>query len=132
MRFGLVLLGLLLTSAPALGQTITKGPVPATAKFSWEAPTNVTTVAQALTFEPRLYRGTAPLTALVGATCVLQAAKVVCTAPVSQSNLDAINQVGVQSLTLSLFRLDVGEGPPSVPFVLTTPAGAPTGFSLIP
>lgn len=125
-------LALVLSAAPALAQTITRGPVPAGATFSWTAPANVTTVTQALTFEPRLYRSTTPLTALTGVVCVLQTPAIRCTAPISLSNLDAINQVGVQSLTLSLFRLDVGEGPQSVPFVLTTPAGAPMGFSIIP
>lgn len=123
-----------LVAAPVLAQAITRGPVPATAKFAFDAPSNVTTVTQALTFEPRVYRNGAPLTVLTNVTCQALAnpARITCQAPVSASNLDAINQAGVHNLTLSLFRLDVLEGEKSVPFSLTTPAGAPTAFQLIP
>jgi hypothetical protein len=127
-----VVLLLLASAAPVAAQTtVTRGPLPATARFIWNAPTNVTTVAQAQTFEPRLYRGSTPLTALTSVTCQAAASTIECTAPVSASNLDALNQVGQHSVTLSLFRADVGEGPHSDPFVLTTPAGAPTAFRII-
>jgi hypothetical protein len=131
---GLLLLLGVSSVAPSLAQTIPRGPVPAGSKFEWRAPSNVTTVTQAQSFEPRLYRGGTPLTALTTVTCALTTspAGIVCQAPISTSNLDAINQVGVHTLTLSLFRQDVGEGPQSIPFGLTTPAGAPTAFSVVP
>jgi hypothetical protein len=125
--------GLLLCASPAFAQVITRGPVPAGATMSFNAPSNVTTVTQALTFEPRLYRSGTPLTALTQVTCQLVSnpTRIACVAPISASNLDAINQVGAHSLTLSLYRQDVGEGPQSLPFSLTTPAGAPTAFQII-
>jgi len=127
---------LLLAASPAFAQTpITRGPLPVGTRLAWEASSNITTVAQALTFEARLYRGGLPLTALTGVTCAPAVAPLVgitCQSVLGQSNLDGINQVGISALTLSLFRADVGEGPVSSPFTLTTGAGAPTGARLIP
>ena len=49
----LAMVFMLATSATA---QITTGPVPPTAKFVWEPPTNISTITEVLTFEPRLYR----------------------------------------------------------------------------
>lgn len=121
----------LLVSAPALAQApITRGPLPATAKVEWDAPQNVTTVTEAQSFEPRLLDNGVPLTALTNVSC--QGTPIVCAAPLTASNRDALNRVGAHELRLTLFRVDVGESPPSSPFVLTSPAGAPVNLRLMP
>ena len=139
-RVGLLLL-LLLCGVPswAAAQTpITRGPVPVGAKIVFEAGGNLSTVAEALTFEARLTRNGTPLTAATatsGLTCgaaVAPAVGITCQWALTASNRDALNQVGVHTLTLTHFRADVGESPASSPFVLTTPAAAPTGLRLLP
>lgn len=125
----------LLFASPVFAQAITRGPVPAGTRVAYEAPSNVTTVTDARSFEPRFYRGGVALTAGTNVTCgpaVAPVTGITCSFVLNASNLDAVNQVGVHALTLSLFRQDVGEGPQSVPFTLTTPAGAPTGGRLTP
>jgi len=120
--------------ALASAQTpITRGPVPAGARVAYETPDNVTTLTQAASFEARFYRNGTPLTALVNVSCAPAVAPLVgftCTSVLTPSNIDALNQVGVHALTLSLFRQDVGEGPHGAPFTLTTPAGVPRGGRL--
>jgi hypothetical protein len=117
-----VALIVLLCAGTISAQTVvTSGPVTTDMRLAWDLPSNVT-VADASTFEVRLRDGAfIPVTALTNVTC----AGATCSAPVSASNADALNRVGVHSLTLSLFRADVGDSAPSTPFVLTSPAGAP-------
>lgn len=117
---------------------ITTGPVPAGAKLFFLADRSVATAAEALTFEARLIRNGTPLTAVTatsGLTCaapVAPATNVSCQWVLSQSNRDALNLVGTHNLTVTMFRSDVGESPASLPFVLKSPAGAPSGVAIIP
>jgi hypothetical protein len=138
-RAVLVVLGLLLLglAASAGAQNTETGPIAPGRSMAWEAPPNVTTIADAQSFEVRLYRGPTPLTALVGQVCAasvapVPAGRISCKAALSPSNTDALNMVGKHAITLSLFRVDVGEGPKSDPLALTSPAGAPTGVRTSP
>lgn len=125
-------LACLMFSVAVQAQTVvTVGPLTGMERFAWEAPPNVTTVADAQTFEPRLYLDAVPATALTGATCVIANNAITCSAPVGASQRDALNMVGSHAITLALFRQDVGEGPKSSPFALRTAAGAPTGLRII-
>ena len=130
-----VLAILMMASIATAQTTITRGPVPVGSKVAYEVDTQTApTAAQAQGFEARFYDGSTPLTALTGVTCVLATSPLVgwtCQSVLSQSNLDALNRVGVHTLSLSLFRADVGEGPKGVPFTLTTPASAPSGGRLL-
>jgi hypothetical protein len=132
-KWWLVVIGLLLVAVAADAQTtISRGPLQAGDKLAWSMPANVTTPADALSFEFRLARNGAPLSALVNATCAPSGgSSIACEAALTASNLDALNQVGVWSLTLTIYRSDVGESAASDPFVLTSPAGAPTGVRII-
>jgi len=139
MRVLCVLLAVLATAVSTGAQApITRGPLPVGAKVVFEIGPNVVTVADALTFEARLSRNGMPLTAatstsgLTCATAVAPAVGITCQWILTASNRDALNQVGVHSLTLTSFRADVGESPASSPFSLTTPAGAPTGLRITP
>jgi hypothetical protein len=133
----LILVALALASS-ARAQTITVGPVPAGAKLTFETPSNVVSVSDALTFEARLTLDGTPLTAATstsGLTCgpaVTPAIGITCQWVLTASNRDAMNKVGQHNLTVSMFRPDVGESGPSSPFVLTSPAGAPTGTRITP
>ena len=121
-----------LAATALLAQTqVDRGPVTATMKFFWAAPSNITTVADALTFEWRVKDGATPATALTGVTCVIASSQVQCQSVLGQSQADALNKVGMHSLTLTSFRQDVGESPASTPFSLQSPAGASTGFKII-
>jgi hypothetical protein len=119
-------------SSTVQAQTITEGPLPATAKFVWQVPANVFTVADALTFEPRLYLDSQPATALTQVTCTLNTSVITCQSLTTQSNRDAVNQVGKHILQLSLFRADVGEGVKSDPLAFPSKPGAPTGLRVSP
>lgn len=123
----------LLCAGGAVAQTtVTSGPVTTAMKFEWTMPSNVLTVADAATFEPRLRDGSfIPVTALTNQSCALSGSAVVCTSQITQSNADALNRVGVHNLTMSVFRTDVGDSDASLPFVLKTPAGAPTNLRVI-
>jgi len=137
LRFATLFLACLLPSLVA-AQTITRGPLPIGAKVVFEAGPNIPTVADALSFEARLSRNGIPLTAATattGLTCgpaIAPALGITCQWVLTASNRDALNQVGVHTLTLTHFRADVGESPASSPFVLTTPTAAPTGLRLTP
>ena len=130
LTYAIAALLLLLSSRTAHAQVITEGPIPAGAQFVWEAPTTITTVTEALTFEPRLYLDTRAATALTSVSCASAGSVITCTAAVSSANRDALNQVGAHQVTLALFRADIGEGAQSLPFVLTSRAGAPTGLRI--
>lgn len=118
-------LALVLYASVASAQVVTAGPVTTSMKIAWDLPANLT-LTDAPTFEVRLRDGAfIPVTALTNATCVA-GTPVVCSAPVTASNADALNRVGVHNLTLSLFRADVGDSAVSAPFVLRSPAGAPS------
>lgn len=131
MKFAMCLvLALLATASSASAQVLTRGPVDTSMKFEMDLPANMTG-DEARTFEWRIKDGAIPLTALTGFTCAPRSASVIsCIAPVGQSQADALNRIGVHSLTATLFREDVGESLTSPPFVLTSPAGAPTGMRL--
>lgn len=134
----LVLVLLVLPTLAGAQTPITRGPVPAGAKLAFSMPINVPNVTEALKFEARLSDNGIPLTAVTaatGLTCSSPAPTpplVPCQWVLSASNLDALNMIGTHSLTLRIFRADVGETVASVPFVLTSPAGAPTDLRLIP
>lgn len=123
---------LLLLSVPASAQEVVdRGPVTATMKFSWQAPPNITNVADAQTFEWRVKDGAVPATALAGVTCSISNAVLTCQSLLGQSQADALNRVGIHSLTIASFRQDVGESQASSPFLLQSPAGAATAFRII-
>ena len=123
--------GLLLVAVlPAGAQVVTVGPVTTAMRFEWSPATNVTTAADALTFEYRLRDGAfIPVTALTGVACA--GTPILCTAPMVQANADALNRVGLHSLTLSAFRMDLGDSTVSLPFQLTSPVGAPTNLRIM-
>lgn len=126
---GLVIVLLFTSVNIAYGQTVvTKGPIDTTNKLSWELPINVT-LADAPTFEYRL-RDSLSTTPFV-LTNVLCPTALTCTASVTQSIVDQVNKLGAHSLTLTMFRADVGESSASIPFLLTTSAAAPTGLKII-
>lgn len=128
----ITLILLALSAITAGAQVIDRGPVPTGAKLTWEAPENITVAADAQTYEARVSRNGTPMTALVNVTCRTGVVvnRVTCDSVLTASNLDALNQAGVHTLTLKLFRPDVGETAASAPFVLTTPAGVPTGLRI--
>lgn len=131
MRRLFVVLILVLVAAPALAQApVTIGPVLPGDRVEWNAPANVTTVAEALTFEARFYLDAVPATALTNVQCAPDISQILCWAPLSASNVDALNLVGLHELRLSLYRMDVGEGDRSDPFVLRSRAGVPIGVSI--
>ena len=112
----------------AWAQTITQGPVTTTHKIAWDIPANLTLI-NAPTFEARVSIDGTPALTL---TSVIWAAATA-TAPaggsavLSASQVDALNRIGSHAITVSLFRADVGDSGPSLPFVLRSPAGVPTG-----
>jgi hypothetical protein len=127
----------LLCAAPTLSQTvITVGPVPLGAKVQYEPGANVTTVAEAASFEARLTKNGAPLTAASasngGLACAPSSLGITCEWVLTQSNLDALNMVGRHELTLRVYRADVGESQASLPFSLTSRAAAPLNLRLMP
>lgn len=121
----------LVLAAPTQAQTVvTVGPVDTTMRFEWAAGNNVTTVADALSFEYRLRDGAfIPVTALTSVACA--GTPIICTAPLIQANADALNRVGSHTLTLSAFRMDLGDSVLSLPFRLTSPVAAPTNLRII-
>ena len=124
--------GLLLLLWPTLAaaQVVTVGPVTTAMRFEWAAGANVTTAVDALTFEYRLRDGAfIPVTALTGVACAWT--PIVCTSPMSQANADALNRVGSHTLTLSAFRMDLGDSVLSLPFRLTSPVDAPTNLRIM-
>lgn len=129
----IIFIFMLLTPSLVSAQTVvTKGPVDTSMKFNWENPSNIT-LADAPTFEYRLRDTFFPgiVTVIAGAQCVA-GTPVICTAPLTQANADALNKVGSHSLTLSLFRQDVGESFQSIPFGLPSgPPTAPTNLRII-
>lgn len=122
---------LLLLSAPLGAQTVVnRGPVTTAMRFAWAAPVNIPQ-SDLATYEVRLrdsITGTA-VTAITNHQC--SGTPVACTAQLTQSNVDALNMIGVHNITLAYFRQDTGEGAISTPFVLTTPALAPTAVRII-
>jgi hypothetical protein len=118
------------------------GPIQLGEKWEVIIPENVTTPADALTFEMRVSRNGQPLTALVNPACQARPAdyawspargRISCIAPISQSNLDALNIIGNYEMRATFFRADVGESAPlASPFVLRSPAGAPRGLRITP
>ena len=118
------------SAMPAIAQTVvTTGPVDTSMWLEWNPPDNVTTVTDALTFEWRLRDGAIPATALTLVTCA--GTPILCQSDLTLSNVDALNRVGVHSLTLSAFRADVGDSRASLPFSLQSPATAPTNLSIM-
>lgn len=131
MKFFLALAFILLAAAIAMGQST--GPVTTASRYLWDMPTNVLTVTDAQSFTLRVKDSmSVPVTELTGFTCT-QGTPIACIASPNQANIDSLNRVGVHNLTVALFRADVGESPYSLPpFVLRSPAGAPTNFRLTP
>jgi hypothetical protein len=120
---------ILLFSLTGLAQTpVTQGPVSVNDSFEWTLPSNVTT-ADAPTFTARVRDSLQPgiVTEITAFTC----AGTICTTKLTAANVDALNRVGQHTLTVSLFRADVGDSAPSPPFSLASPAGAPTRLRLI-
>lgn len=126
-----VILFSLFSSIGLIAQTVvTTGPVTINDRLAWSNPSNVP-LSDANSFEYRLRDGSfIPVTALTNVQCVA-GTPVTCTASLTQSNVDALNMIGVHNLTLTLYRADVGESPTSSPFLLTSPAGAPINLRLI-
>ncbi len=120
----------LVFAATGYSQTVTTGPVNTSMKFAWSAPTNVP-ASDLPTFEVRLRDSKSPavVTALTNVTCTGTPAN--CQSPLTQSNVDALNMIGAHNITLAYFRQDTGEGPQSVPFLLTSPSLAPIGVRII-
>jgi len=120
----------LFLSTPLYAQVVATGPVTTTMKFAWNAPVNITQT-ELPTFEVRLRdsKAVGVVTALTNVTC--SGTPVACTSQITQSNADALNMIGAHNITLSYFRQDTGEGPQSVPFLLTSPSLAPTTVRII-
>lgn len=114
-----------------LNSQVTQGPVNTSMKLAWTNPDNIT-LSDAPTFEYRLRDSTQAgvVTALTNVNCA--GTPVACTSQLTQSNVDALNRVGVHQLTLTLFRTDVGESPQSLPFSLRSPSGAAINLRIIP
>ena len=130
LRTLLLVAGLLAAASPSLAQTVvTQGPV--TTAFQWEVvPGNNLSAADAMTFEFRVRdsRQVGVVTALTGMVCA--GTPVTCRSNLTPANVDALNIIGVHDLTVAIFRQDVGESPQSAPFVLRSPAGAPTSLRI--
>ena len=123
----------LASTAYAQEVVLTRGPLPVGAKVKWEAPANITTITDALSFEARFSINGVPATALTSVTCATAVAPltgITCESVLNASNRDALNRIGRHSVNLVLFRADVGEGEVSAPFALTTPAGRPANLRL--
>jgi hypothetical protein len=126
---------LLLTfSATANAQVVTTGPVNTTMKFQWEAPLGVTPTDQS-TYESRLYDSFATgFTVLSAITCTAGATSTdptVCLSPLTTTLVTNLNKLGTHNLTLTYFRLDLGESPPSQAFSFKYPVPAPRNLQLI-
>jgi hypothetical protein len=130
MRRLVLLLALVLLPSFAFAQVVDTGPVTTTMKIAWDQPANVI-LADAATFEYRLKNNGTLLATLSSVSCVAGSTVPTCTAPVTQALADQVNKVGVQQLTLTLFRADVGESAASLPFSLRSPAAAPGSLKII-
>ena len=122
---------LLLLPSVSFSQTVVvTGPVQTGDKLSWDMPTNVP-FADRNTFEVRLVIDTTPATALTNITCTQGPTANSCQTNLTPANIDALNMIGKHDIVLKYFRADVGEGKPSSPFTLTSPAAAPTNLKII-
>lgn len=136
-RLLIALLVLLVLPPWARSQTvITTGPITTTDNIEWTiAPTDAVsaTVAQSLPLRVR-DNGQPTFVTLNASTCVpatAQATGWTCTTKVTQALAAVVNVRGPHSLVATWFDATTGsESPGSVPFVLTTPAGAPTGLRI--
>lgn len=111
---------------------VTTGPVNTTMKVAWELPSNIP-LSATTTVEFRFYDSLVPatFTLLQNVQCILVGVDVSCTSPLSQANVDALNKMGAHTLTLSVFRADVGESAQSLPFTLLSPPAAPINPRII-
>ncbi len=125
---------LILATAFLLAQvTVTKGPVDLTMKMAWDMPAGIT-LADTSTYEMRLKDTVNNYNlSLTNVSCIVPAgtATVSCTSPFTSGLVTQLNIFGTHSLTLSVFRTDVGDSGLSVPFSLVTPPTAPTNFRVI-
>lgn len=127
----------LFTLAGAFAQTvITTGPITINDNVEWtisssDAPS--ATAAQALQLRIR-DNGQPAFVTISPMTCVTATGQVpgwTCTNKVTTQLTAVVNVRGTHSLVATWVDSQGVESPGSVPFVLTTPAGAPTGFRLI-
>ncbi len=119
---------------PAAGQTvITTGPVTINDNVAWTiAMSDAATAAAAQALPLRIRdNGLATFVSITATGCVAAPIGVDgwnCTTKVSVPLAAMVNVRGTHSLTATWVDSAGVESPASVPFVLTTPAGAPTGL----
>lgn len=132
-RFASLVLILLTTTKFAQAQVVVTGPVDVSMKVEWKLPTTMA-ANEGLLFEPRLYDSMTPtVTKLTGFTCVdgtVTAPNPVCRVPLTPALVTQFNTIGKHTLTLTLWRADVGESPLSTPFSLSSPSAAPISLQL--
>jgi hypothetical protein len=131
---------LILLTVPAgvaLGQTvITTGPITTTDNVEWTIAASDALSASAAQLLPLRIRdngiGTFVTLNSTGCTAVVTpVAGFVCTTKVTAALAAMVNVRGTHSLAATWLDVATGtESPASVPFVLTTPAGAPTGLRI--
>ena len=128
-----VCLTILIATAIYAQVTVTKGPVDLTMKMAWDMPAGIT-LADTSTYEMRLKDTVNNYNlSLTNVSCIVPAgtATVSCTSPFTSGLVTQLNIFGTHSLTLSVFRADVGDSGLSIPFSLATPLTAPTNFRVI-
>jgi len=130
MKSLIVLLALLLL--PSIASAQLTGPVTTTSKLIWTAPSNAGSVATAQALEYRFRDNGGAFLAVPGASCASLAADG-CQTTLSAAMVATLNAIGTHNVTLSAYdTTGLLESAPSIPFVLKSPPGAPTGVKLTP
>jgi hypothetical protein len=130
----------LVTLAAAFAQTvITTGPITINDNVAWEVPTvDATTAAQAQALQLRIRDNTqtgSTFATIIPNACATSTNPAspgwTCTNKVTTQLAAMVNVRGTHNLFGSLFdTVNNIESPVGVPFVLTTPLGAPTGLRI--
>lgn len=119
----------------AAGQTVvTTGPVSTADRVELTSTEPTVAAAQSLAYRARVDQPpTGPFTVLT-VTCAIPAGgtAVVCTGPLPAALVTALNVRGTHTVTITAFDSAANlEGAASIPFVLISPPGAPTGVRII-
>jgi hypothetical protein len=123
-----VLVALASLAAPAHAQAV----VTTNSTLIWTAPSNSANAAEAQGFEYRFRDNNGAFIAVPGVVCTSLVADG-CTAKLTAPMVTILNAIGTHNITLSAYAASVGlESGQSVPFVLKTPAAAPTSLKLTP
>jgi hypothetical protein len=126
----------LATSVSVSAQTtVTTGPFDTSMKWDFRIPTEFN-LADANGFQYRLrdvINTSLPVVVLGNITCVAPTAtvpNVVCRSPLTPAMVTELNKFGKHTYSLTFYRVDIGESLTSTPFIMTSPAPAPTDLQI--